>query len=186
MPGQRAWNRVPCHIQWHMQSHTRSRNPQLKQDSWKMERQIGTTARKGKSSQHRRRHTSPYKKAIHNTWSTVNEPGRLGDQSRWMGRIHSRITIDVIERLWSNWSLKRFMTKVKMRMKSPIHATIKPPDNQSSNYNSSCTMKEANTNISQQLKYSNWYEDIQSWRFGNLMPRRCCRLNWFQIFINNK
>jgi len=36
------------------------------------------------------------------TQSTANEPGRLGDQLRWMGRIHSRITIDVVERLWSN------------------------------------------------------------------------------------
>jgi hypothetical protein len=36
------------------------------------------------------------------TQSTVNEPGRLGDTSRWMGRIRSRIAINVIERLWSN------------------------------------------------------------------------------------
>ena len=36
------------------------------------------------------------------TRSTANEPGRLGDQSRWMGCIRSRITINVIERLWSN------------------------------------------------------------------------------------
>ncbi len=36
------------------------------------------------------------------TRSTVNEPGRLGDQSRWMGWIRSKITNDVIERLWSN------------------------------------------------------------------------------------
>ena len=36
------------------------------------------------------------------TQSTANEPGRLGDQSRQMGRIRSRITNDVIERLWSN------------------------------------------------------------------------------------
>ena len=28
----------------------------------------------------------------------ANEPGRLGDQSRWMGRIRSRITNDVIEK----------------------------------------------------------------------------------------
>ena len=31
------------------------------------------------------------------TRSTANEPGRLGDQSRWMGPIRSRITIDVIK-----------------------------------------------------------------------------------------
>jgi hypothetical protein len=36
------------------------------------------------------------------TRSTANEPGRLGDQSRRMGWICSRITNDVIERLWSN------------------------------------------------------------------------------------
>jgi len=36
------------------------------------------------------------------TRSTANEPGRLGDQSRWMDRIRSRITKDVIERLWLN------------------------------------------------------------------------------------
>jgi hypothetical protein len=36
------------------------------------------------------------------TQGTANEPGRLGDQSRRMGRIRSRITIDAIERLWSN------------------------------------------------------------------------------------
>jgi hypothetical protein len=36
------------------------------------------------------------------TRSTANEPGRLGDQSRRMDRIRSRITKDVIERLWLN------------------------------------------------------------------------------------
>jgi hypothetical protein len=36
------------------------------------------------------------------TRSTANEPGRLGDQSRRIGWIRSRITNDVIERLWSN------------------------------------------------------------------------------------
>jgi hypothetical protein len=36
------------------------------------------------------------------TRSTANEPGRLGDQSRRMDRIRSRITKDEIERLWSN------------------------------------------------------------------------------------
>ena len=36
------------------------------------------------------------------TRSTANEPGRLGDQSRRMDQIRSRITKDVIERLWSN------------------------------------------------------------------------------------
>ena len=36
------------------------------------------------------------------TQSTANEPGRLGDQSRRMDWIRSRITKDVIERLWSN------------------------------------------------------------------------------------
>ena len=120
------------------------------------------------------------------TRSTANEPGRLGDQSRRMGRIRSRITINVIERLWSNWSFKTIYDQSKMRRKSPIHAIIKPPDKQSSNYNSSCTMKEAITNISQQLKYSNWYEDIQSWRFENLTPRRCCWLDWFQIFNSSR
>jgi hypothetical protein len=42
-----------------------------------------------------------------------------------------------------------------MRRKSLIHAIVKPPDKQSSNNNSSCTMKEAITDISHQLKYSN-------------------------------
>ncbi len=39
-----------------------------------------------------------------NKWtrSTANEPGRLCDQSRRTDRIRSRITKDVIERLWSN------------------------------------------------------------------------------------
>ena len=36
------------------------------------------------------------------TRSTANEPGRLGDQSRRMGQIRSRITKDANERLWSN------------------------------------------------------------------------------------
>jgi hypothetical protein len=36
------------------------------------------------------------------TQSTANEPGRLGDQSRRMDRIRSRITKDVIEKLWLN------------------------------------------------------------------------------------
>jgi hypothetical protein len=101
------------------------------------------------------------------TRSTANEPGRLGDTSRRMGRIRSRIAINVIERLWSNWSFKTIYDQSKMGRKSPIHAIIKPPDKQSSNYNSSCTMKEAITNISQQLKYSNWYEDIvmKIWKF---------------------
>jgi hypothetical protein len=36
------------------------------------------------------------------------------------------------------------MTKVKMRRKSIIHTIIKPPDKQSSNNNSSCTMKRSN------------------------------------------
>ncbi len=40
--------------------------------------------------------------AVAATRSTANEPGRLGDQSRRMGWIRSRITNDVIERLWSN------------------------------------------------------------------------------------
>jgi hypothetical protein len=40
-----------------------------------------------------------------------------------------------------------------MRRKSPIHAIVKPPNKQSSNNNSSCTMKEAITNISHQLKF---------------------------------
>ena len=99
------------------------------------------------------------------TRSTANEPGRLGDQSRRMDRIRSRITKDVIERLWSNWSFKTIYDQRKMRRKLPIHAIVKPPDKQSTNYNSSCRMKEAITNISHQLKNLNWYEDIQSWRF---------------------
>jgi hypothetical protein len=41
-----------------------------------------------------------------------------------------------------------------MRRKLPIHAIVKPPDKQSSNNNSSCTMKEAITKIPHQLKYS--------------------------------
>jgi hypothetical protein len=32
------------------------------------------------------------------TRSTANEPGRLGDQSRQMGRIRSRVNINVIEK----------------------------------------------------------------------------------------
>jgi len=40
---------------------------------------------------------------VDGTRSTVNEPGRRGDQSRRrMDRIRSKITKDVIERLWSN------------------------------------------------------------------------------------
>jgi len=70
-----------------------------------------------------------------------------------------------------------------MRRESPIHAIVNPPDKQSSNNNSSCAMKEALTNILQQLKYLNWYEDIQSWRFGNLTPRRCCHLIDFKRSI---
>jgi predicted P-loop ATPase/GTPase len=86
----------------------------------------------------------------------VNEPGRLGDQSRWMGQIRSRITNDVNEKTLVELKLKNdFMTKVKMRRESPIHAILNPPDKQSLNHNSSCTMKEAITNISQQLKNLN-------------------------------
>jgi hypothetical protein len=42
-----------------------------------------------------------------------------------------------------------------MRRELPIHVIVNPPDKQSLNNNSRCTMKEAITNISQQLKYSN-------------------------------
>ena len=55
-----------------------------------------------------------------------------------------------------------------MRRKSPIHAIIKPPDKQSSNYNSSCTMKEAITNISQQLNKFELiyrYTEMNIWKF---------------------
>ena len=89
------------------------------------------------------------------TQSTVNEPGRLGDQSRRMGRIRSRITNDVIEKTLVELKLKTMYDQSKMRRESPIHAILNPPDKQSSNNNSSCTMKEAITNISQQSKYSN-------------------------------
>ena len=85
----------------------------------------------------------------------MNEPGRLGDQSRRMGRIRSRITNDVIEKTLVELKLKTIYDQSKMRRESPIHAILNPPDKQSSNNNSSCTMKEAITNISQQSKYSN-------------------------------
>ncbi len=46
-----------------------------------------------------------------NTWWTVNEPGRLGDQSRRIGWICSRVMNRKVERLWSNWCFRWFMTK---------------------------------------------------------------------------
>jgi len=48
-------------------------------------------------------HRHGYRKGLRRmTRSTVNEPGRLGDHSRRTGRIRSRITNDVIERLRPN------------------------------------------------------------------------------------
>jgi hypothetical protein len=85
------------------------------------------------------------------TQSTVNEPGRLGDQARQMGRICSRITNVVIEKTLVELKLKTIYDQIKMRRESPIHTILNPPG---SNNNSSCTMKEAITNISQQSKYS--------------------------------
>ena len=46
------------------------------------------------------------------TRRTANEPRGLGDQSRRTGWICSRITSRVVDRLWSNWCFRRFMTKV--------------------------------------------------------------------------
>jgi hypothetical protein len=72
-----------------------------------------------------------------------------------MNQEGSRITNDVIEKTLVKLKLKMIYDQSKMRRESPIHAILNPPDKQSLNNNSSCTMKEAIANISQQSKYSN-------------------------------
>jgi hypothetical protein len=112
------------------------------------------------------------------TRSTVNVPWRLGDQSRRIGWIRSRKTNVIVEGLWSNWCFRWFMTKVNEE-KIAQHATVKPPDKQSSNNNSNCSKKRSNHKYFTSVEIFALlfkYTIIKVW---NSTPRRCCKLNWF-------
>ncbi len=68
----------------------------------------------------------------------------------------------------SNSHQAKFQNQSTKRRESPIHTILNPPDKQILNNNSSCMMKEAITNISQQLNKFELicrYTEMKIWKF---------------------
>ena len=76
--------------------------------------------------------------------------------------------MEVVMCMLSNSHQAKFQNQSKIRRESPIHTILNPPDKQILNNNSICMMKEAITNISQQLnkfKLIYRYTELNIWKF---------------------